>query len=393
MKARRILNVLGNVNDAYIEELFAKEEVKPQRRSAKKVWLIAAIVALVLVLVGCAVAYMFRMQDMKIGEDTNTKYYNGKHEKIEPTEVNRTMITLHGLEGSATYLAAREWYEFLENYKKLPYEKRVVLDKVPENYAAYNAYTQELVDKVDEICEKYGLKLLGPSVTIQQWERKMFKEYLGFESVLAENSSAELLTMSGYFYEGGNFKVEFDICMTQEGQWPHKMLNTIYYSKPDYFDDVYAFVEDIENCEQWEYTTKSGNNVLIMVEADGYGAKVICNRNDALIYVAIENYYNKHYSYESNSYGETEFMTRKQLEQVVDQIDFSLTVPEKIHVKYNDPYANYIVEQIRQNKAAENYEYALMDMNGDGVQELITRDLKMQVGDMIVCFGGISYGE
>lgn len=387
MKARRILNVLGNVNDAYIEELFAEEEAKPQRRSVKKAWLIAAIVAVMLVLVGCVFVYVFQMQDLKIGEDTNTKYYNGKHEKIEPTDVNRTVITLHGIEGSATYLAAQEWYTFREEYDKRPYEERLALDVVPEAYIAYNAYTQELIDKVDEICKKYKLKTLGPSVTIQQWESKLFKDYLGFESVLEKGCSAALLSLSGYCYEGGNFKAEFLMRMAKEdGQWPYKMLNSMYYSKPDYFDDVYAFVEDIEHCEQWEYTTKSGNKVLIVVEADGYGAKVICNRNDALIYVTIENYYNKQYSYETNSYGETEFMTRKQLEQVVDQIDFSLTVPGVIHVKYSDPYANYIAEQIRRNEAAENYEYALMDLNGDGVKELITQDLKMQYGDTVDMF-------
>ena len=378
MNVRQILNVLGEVEDTYIEALFAEEE-KPVRR-VKNVWLIAALVAVMLLLVGCTVVYVFRMQDLKVGEDSNTKYYNGQNQRIEPTEVNRTVITLHGLEGSATYRAAREWYAFREEYDKRPYEERVPLDAVPEAYQAYNAYTQELVDKIDEICKKYGLKLLGPSVTVQQWESERFQELLGFEGILVKDSSAKILSLSGYCYQGGNFKAEFSMRMPQaEGQWPHKMLNTMYYSKPDYFDDVYSYIEDMEQCTQWEYTTASGNRVLIMVAADGYGARVFCNRKDALISARIENYCNKKYSPGTNSYEETEFMSKVQLEQVVDQIDFSLGVPEEVKVKETDPYAAYIREQIKQDEAARDYEYTLLDLDGDGVAELITRDRKVNL--------------
>lgn len=43
---------------------------RPTHRSAKHVWLIAAAVALMLLLVGCGVLYVLRLQDMKIGEET-----------------------------------------------------------------------------------------------------------------------------------------------------------------------------------------------------------------------------------------------------------------------------------------------------------------------------------
>ena len=42
---------------------------RPTHRSAKHVWLIAAAVALMLLLVGCGVLYVLRLQDMKIGEE------------------------------------------------------------------------------------------------------------------------------------------------------------------------------------------------------------------------------------------------------------------------------------------------------------------------------------
>ena len=44
MKAKRIINVLTLVDNQYVEELYTAE-AKPKRHSVRKVWLIAAIVA------------------------------------------------------------------------------------------------------------------------------------------------------------------------------------------------------------------------------------------------------------------------------------------------------------------------------------------------------------
>lgn len=41
---------------------------------------------------------------------------------------------------------------------------------------------------------------------------------------------------------------------------------------------------------------------------------------------------------------------------------------------YTDPYARYIAEALDQRRDAGEFTYALMDLNGDGVEELITKD-------------------
>lgn len=43
---------------------------KRKRLSLRKVWLIAAVIGLMMPLVGCAVAYVLRLQDMKVGKRT-----------------------------------------------------------------------------------------------------------------------------------------------------------------------------------------------------------------------------------------------------------------------------------------------------------------------------------
>ena len=47
-------------------------------------------------------------------------------------------------------------------------------------------------------------------------------------------------------------------------------------------------------------------------------------------------------------------------------------------IRYTDPYSKYIADKLDRYEDAPNYQYALLDMNGDGVEELITRDNIMQ---------------
>ena len=67
MKEKRILQALGSVSDKFIEEMYEPNEAQQKRTSrhpARRMWLIAAIVAAMVLLMGCAV-YVLKMQDMK----------------------------------------------------------------------------------------------------------------------------------------------------------------------------------------------------------------------------------------------------------------------------------------------------------------------------------------
>ena len=110
--------------------------------------------------------------------------------------------------------------------------------------------------------------------------------------------------------------------------WPHKMLNTIYYSEANNFDRVYFVTDELPKWDQWSYTTTSGQEVLIAVNASGYGAKVMYSREDAILYVSIENYHVTEWSATDSEPQNAVFMTKEQLEQVVDQINFSLVVQQ-----------------------------------------------------------------
>ena len=61
----------------------------------------------------------------------------------------------------------QEWWEYAIDYTIQTPELRFSSDyQRPEAYTKYPCYSQAMVDKVDEICSKYGLHLLGKSTFI-----------------------------------------------------------------------------------------------------------------------------------------------------------------------------------------------------------------------------------
>ena len=303
-----------------------------KRNSMPRVWLIAAIIAAMVFMMGCAVAYYLRLQEMKIADTAGTQYIDEHGKLVISDDSGRTVITLHGINGSPTFLAAQEWYLFTENYdvdgqKYMDAEQNPI--EIPEAYEGYSIYNQEMKDKVDEIAQKYNLDLLGAFAPFQKSERRIFYEATGIDSLLIPDSTATVEKESGYFYEAGNFKVDFHMKMTDSNDaWPYTMLNTIYYSEADNFDRVYFVTDGLQKWDQWSYTTAGGQEVLIAVNASGYGAKVMYNRDDAMIYVSIENYHVTEWSATDSEPQNAIAMTKEQLEQVVDQIDFSLVVQQ-----------------------------------------------------------------
>ena len=70
MKAMDLLVGFGSVKDSYVigaeEFRQGKQKAQIKRLSTWKAWLIAAVIALMLLFVGCAVVYVLRLQDMRV---------------------------------------------------------------------------------------------------------------------------------------------------------------------------------------------------------------------------------------------------------------------------------------------------------------------------------------
>lgn len=369
-------HMLDNILSAASERAPAGKDVTMKKYKKNRPLLVAAVLAIMLILVGCAAVVALNLQDMKIGEKT-------------VANSNRDVISLQGIAGTPNQQAAQEWLEYEESYDldgALIAEADEKNFMAPDAYQAYFVYTQDMIDKVDEICEKYGLKLAGKQALVQRWQIDTFYDALGIESLV--NSGGKIDDQgAGYFYECGNFNLEFSFNLTSsEAQWNHPVWTSMRYNGKEYFDTVYCTVEDAASAEQWNYTCADGTEVLMVSMKNG--ARIFCDRQDAFISVGFDTRY-------IEDDGSENIMTKRDMELVAEALNFNvktqkpdMTAAEKA---LEEAEVNYQSEQeavpatwenpLKKNSYQELLElekdngaiyFNLVDINGDGVEEFFT---------------------
>ena len=115
MNAMDLICGLNNVQDSYVASAEAFRQQKPKGLPKRKLWLIAALIALTLLLVGCAVVYVLRLQDLKVGE---YRFYvpaaYDENGEVIPVET-REPFTVLSVQGS-NMEALAEWVAFTNAY-------------------------------------------------------------------------------------------------------------------------------------------------------------------------------------------------------------------------------------------------------------------------------------
>ena len=134
MNAMDILTGLNDVRDRYIADTAAFRRATPKKRQLprKRLWLIAAIVALALLLVGCATLYVLHLQDMAFGEAQRAGSSGSSETWFK--------LSLQGVEGTPGYLAQKEWHEWLETYDpndEIYHSEEAFSEDFGEEYEAY----------------------------------------------------------------------------------------------------------------------------------------------------------------------------------------------------------------------------------------------------------------
>lgn len=328
MKGKNLFVGLSDIDPKYIEEAETETIAKPSGRSIlRRPLLVAAILALMLALVGCAAVYVMKMQDMKIGDlEVTTPVFDDDMEFQGYASGNQQVLTLTGLKGTPSYQATQEWFAFRQAYDPDYAIYNSVKDnktEYPSDYDAYHPYTQEMVDKIEEIAEKYSLKLLGAVQSVHGG--KLFCQEVGIDSLLTADSQAELVVTSASIYEGGSMLVNLmTIRMPEEeGQWSKELTTSLYYNKKDCFNPFTMEIDDSNNWREWNYTTAAGYDVL-MLRSDGLGW-IICDRKDATISVRVLTGRDVYSSdVDGNATVDSTYMTDRQFELVADAFDFSM---------------------------------------------------------------------
>ena len=386
MNGKDLLTAFGNINPQYYEEA-EKDTLSsgPARRTLRKPLLVAAIVALSLLLVGCAVVYALRLQDMSIGQETYTQTFDEQGRYLdEPVEKTRDILTMYGHSGDAIQQALTEWYDFLNTYD--PEGKFSTndpdIEEIPDQYEyIYSCYTQDMVDKVNEIAKKYGLKLLETRVPFQSYQSQIFLRETGIDSLIRPEAEASTSAMAGMLYLPENFNMHFDLKV--EG------MTSVYadyaYTRRDYFPrDISGGGLDLSDYVQWDHTAPDGRQLLLARSSKGHGI-IIVQTETAMINISISG------NFSGSSYPqEDEIISREDLGRIADVFDYSikpqtvdLTAVENAlaeaeaayqaeHTYEPETFGSFAdVLKSRYGTPDETARYTFFDLTGDGTEELL----------------------
>ena len=408
MTGKDLLTAMSGIDGRYIEE--AAPAAAPKTRSLRRPLLVAAAIAAALLLVGCGIVYALRLQDMSIGKETYTQRFDDKGKAIDPVEKSMDIITPYGRSGDAIQQALKEWYEFQESYDQdhALMTNEPDIPSIPNQYEyTYSCYTQEMVDKVNEIAAKYNLKLLDEWIPFQRYQSDIFLEETGIQSLLLPDSDAQIRELVGMLFPPYNIRMEFQIATKNAGSpWGY-----YHYTRKDYFPEGSTKYMDLGSYEQWDYTTPGGTKLLLALSSKGQG-EIIAEQENAMIMISIDG--NRSLSH-TNYPDASEVMTKAELESIADQFDYSIqpkevnraVVEEKLaaaeeayqaeHAYVPETYTDFS-DYLKKNVYIpdESRQYSFYDLTGDGVDELLlgqdgafTDWLEMENGE--VMFRG--YGE
>ncbi len=280
--------------------------VAPKRKSKKTIITVLIAVAIVSALgITTFAAINGGLASRTFGKSTwapeDETYVDSDGE--EYTFPEREFISLQGYADSPEFQATGEWLEFEDGYDRdfsivTAFDeevKRTGVDPFEEKYGAYLIYSQEMADKVDEITAKYNLQL---HKNLSDCDTDIVREKFG-------NVFSEEVFGAGYMYDDGTFQldgtyknIEFQIRRCMRG----------------YFDTVYLNVGNIDNYEQWTYVTKDGYTVYLGIRSDGH-AVISIDLEDSFVSMSIMPW---------DSDLNQVIHTREELEDLVDQINFSL---------------------------------------------------------------------
>ena len=342
MNGKDIFLGLKYVGDDLIEkaeygEFSTKAEKTEKKANTQKLirrpFLVAAIITMMLLLVGCAVVYVLSMKEIKLGDQIATRdiyeYDPNSGEAVSymgQETYTQQVLTLAGMSGTPASMAAQEWYAFLESYDPNREIQKSVWGNYPEfpsEYAGYGLYTQEMKDKLDDILEKYDLKLRGDRVDFQT--SKLLFRALGMENVLNPGSSAQMKVNHASFYDNGNLDLRFDITIPAIGNTDSRTTDGyLYYRSKDCLIPDTAILTDVQ-WEEWNYTTASGDNVLIVRSEESSVAWVFCDMPQHTASLMLYNIRRMYQETENDApVAKFEMLTKEQLEQTAEAINFSV---------------------------------------------------------------------
>lgn len=378
MNTQDILDMIGDAKSCYIWDaqqvrngtLTAAKKKIPVR----KIWLIAAIIAMLLMLVGCAVAYVMSLQDLKIGENTTVRpeHYGPNWEVIEAEEKTYELISVQGFGNSPNQQAVREWMEYLKAWDA---EAAEVSEAVKQK-------------KLNEIAVKYGLKLLKDGIDVNYDQSQILLDALKLSGVCTGQDYAKVEYSSGAFHPEGTFDLWVNIMLNEDViNWPYAIRADFQYYRKGYFKYYYIGVENLDSFQEWEYALPGGEKALLALS--GEDALILVEREDAYLSVHFD------------SRRGVDHMTPEMVEKIADLFDFSI-VPHSLSDREmwevrteirkledqqkqkqqllqeqyaqslkKEGFAGWVKETLENSGNVTDLGYAFLDIDGNGADDLL----------------------
>lgn len=394
MNSLELFEIIGNTRERYIAEAekirSGELTVTTPAKSHKRIWLIAAVIALTALLVGCAVVYALRLQDMAFGEDVR-EYYDGSSETV-------TLLSVQGIGGTPGYQATKEWYEWLKTYDTdltVYHSEEAFSEDFGEEYWEYNLYSREMKNKLDEICAKHGLELLGKMYDDPDTEAAC--KALQIPGIFRPGVNVESNWRNFCYYANGSFRLEDYV--TLEGMDTH--IVTFRCHRKDAFTDLYSSIGPEGTYEEWTYTTSYGVDVLMVLSEGGVrrsftiyadhgeyvfllgimefedmplpdkaGMEAYAEAFDFSIQPQRVNSEDLKATQERRAEADRQFAAGRKKHYYIGfrvSTDSGLWYPPEEYSDSLESYVPYIIE----HADPERQYYTLLDLNGDGIDELL----------------------
>lgn len=285
-RCKRLNEAFQYVDDEFLDIVEQEKRAKGNQPAWAMYGAAAACICLLVVLSVSSMAdKWFGIRDFLIPDS------NGKD----------NLISLSGYQGSPEADALREWREFLKEYDtdhKILDEigNDVVVAEGREDWFLYSVYSYEMGEKLDEIADKYGLKL-HQEVNIIDQDELMYR--VGGRFVDAVRGG-------GYIYDDGTFHFEGDAELDRYGTIGFQLTRKVKGT----FDETYLGIGQPEEYEEWQYVASCGEPVLLEMGLH-QTSLIFADYEECFISVNVLA-------------GTEDGLAKEDLQELADQIDFSI---------------------------------------------------------------------
>ncbi|MDE6627716.1 MAG: hypothetical protein K2K56_15310 [Lachnospiraceae bacterium] len=326
------------------------EQVKnAEAAQQKKKWKVAAaFILLVGISTTAGATSLFKLENMIISkEDKTTPNDNTKDKTTSgdntdtptgtPASVSpKANLIALAIPESAEWKASQEWQTFRRKYERsYEYEEALLMADAEThqgitNHAfsqyseIYGIYTQEMADKLEEICTKYNLIPESRMISISSYEELISKMQL--DSFIKDTYTADIRDCIAC--SEGNWHATFDLKNAQEGILSE--LASIVVSKKGVLNSLDLNIGDISDYTEWSYTTENNEVVDIVINNQTCKSYIFYKGAEDFVVVNLDpiyTYYQHEEILEQNkdqwtTYTETE-LTKEQVQKIADVILFS----------------------------------------------------------------------